>query len=84
MKEPVNRLAGHSLRYSGGVELLELAVLHDGDAVGERIRFRLVMRDEDHGQSALLLSRLQRLGRPRGNATLKSVSFSYMVRPPRP
>lgn len=34
-------------------ELLEHAVLHHGDAVGERTRFCLIMRDEDRGHAAL-------------------------------
>ena len=50
--ELVGRVVEHLQRR---VELLELAVIEHGDAVGECHRFQLVVRDDDRGKALLCM-----------------------------
>ena len=58
MNPLTNSVAGPVVDVDGRVELLDAAVVHDGDAVGDAHRLVLVVRDQDRGQSELALQPL--------------------------
>ena len=57
-KPATKRVAGPLIEVERGARLLDLAGIHEHDAVGERHRLDLIMRDIDHGGAKLLVQAL--------------------------
>ena len=58
-KSATNVVAGAHVELARGVDLLDAALVEDGDAVGHRQRLVLVVGDEDEGDAELALQLLQ-------------------------
>ena len=59
MKSATNGVAGPVVDLRGGGELVDVAGVHDGDAVGHRHRLLLVVRDHDEGDADVALDPLE-------------------------